>query len=184
MLAKAIGLASSLASPEGTSNCLVTIWTGQVFPLWILAQSLCVLPLQVFWDEIGVWRPLRGWLLTFLAKGSCAIGRVLSILGKNGKKDDNGDDGKSQPVTQPSGPREVTSLGRLPSLPLIQRITHSLLVCLCCLCFPLPGRNGQSALPVPAPRRPLTHSHQAHGGSAENAALWVSSCVKVMRLVF
>lgn len=69
MLAKAIGLASSPASPEGTSNCLMTIWTGQVFPLWILAQSLCVLPLQVFWDEIGVWRPLRGWLLTFLAKG-------------------------------------------------------------------------------------------------------------------
>lgn len=53
MLAKAFGLASSPASPEGTSNCLMTIWTGWDFPLWILAQSLCVLALQVFWDELG-----------------------------------------------------------------------------------------------------------------------------------
>lgn len=31
MLAKAVGLASSPASPEGTSKCLMTIWTRQVF---------------------------------------------------------------------------------------------------------------------------------------------------------
>lgn len=31
MLAKAFDLASSPASPEGTSNCLMAIWTGWVF---------------------------------------------------------------------------------------------------------------------------------------------------------
>lgn len=31
LLAKAFGLASSPASPEGTSNCLLAIWTGRVF---------------------------------------------------------------------------------------------------------------------------------------------------------
>lgn len=31
MLATAFGLASSPASPEGTSNCLMAIWTGRVF---------------------------------------------------------------------------------------------------------------------------------------------------------
>lgn len=44
------------------------------FLLWILAQSLWALVLQVFWDEVGVWRPLWGWLLTFLAKGLLPFG--------------------------------------------------------------------------------------------------------------
>lgn len=87
-------------------------------------------------------------MLAFLAKGPLPVGRVLPILGKNGKKDDNGDDGKSQLVTQPSGPREVTSSGKT-SFPTTDPENHPLLTRLSLL----------SLLPIPRKEWPICSTH-------------------------